>query len=51
MSDDIEQPVAQCGDRARQAAGKLVQGRAQLRGVLGVDDAQDRLGPGEVDPP
>ena len=50
MGDQVEQAVPQAGDRVRETAGKLLQGRVQLGGFLRIDDAQDGLGPSEIDP-
>ena len=50
MGDHIEQMVAHGQDGPRQAAGQLLERRVELGRVRRVDDAQHRLGAGQVDP-
>ena len=49
MSDEVEQTVAQGGDRPGEAAGELLEGGVELSRIPGVDDSQHGLGPREID--
>ena len=50
MGHQVEQPVAENQKRTGKPARQLPQRRVELRGVVGIDHAQHRLGPREVDP-
>jgi hypothetical protein len=51
VREDVEEPVPERGDGRREATGQLFERLAELSGAARVDHAEDRLGPGQVDPP
>ena len=50
MGQGVEPSIAHLVERRGQSAGELAQSRLELGGIGGLDDAQDGLGLGQVDP-